>query len=144
MEIGPKQNMTKLEKETTNVSDFINAEQGDLSVPSADSNVNLVDSEQNISDKDSQSVHKDQPSQPVNIDEPEETYQNILGSGVLMKKIIKHGILVDRPTKGEQVVINLVGRLQENNDIIEEEENLEITLGDCEVTLYLKWLINSF
>lgn len=137
MEIGPKQNMTNLEKETTDVSGFINAEQGDFSVLPTDSNVNLVDSEQNNSDKD-------QPSQPLNEDDPEETYQNILGSGGLMKKIIKHGILDERPTKGEQVVINLVGRLQENNDIIEEEENLEITLGDCEVILYLKCLINSF
>ncbi|VVC40359.1 Tetratricopeptide repeat,FKBP-type peptidyl-prolyl cis-trans isomerase domain,Tetratricopeptide repeat- [Cinara cedri] len=143
MEISSKLKMTIPEKETTDISDFINGEQGNFSEPPATAlNIDLVDSEQNSNNEISQFVHEDDPPQfikedqhslPVIEDKPEQSYQDILGSGDLMKKIIKPGTLDERPTKGEQIVINLVGRLQENNDIIEEEENLEITLGDCEV-----------
>lgn len=147
MELSQNLNATIPEKETSEVSDFINGEQGNFPEPPATAlTIDLVDSEQNSNNETSQSIHEDDPPQlvkdqfslPVIEDEPEQSYQDILGSGDLMKKIIKPGTLDERPTKGEQIVINLVGRLQENNDIIEEEENLEITLGDCEVILYLK------
>lgn len=153
MEINPKHSMMIPEKGISEVSDFINAEQGDFSKPSTDSNVNLVDSERISHNEASQSEHEDEFVQPVKEDplsqsvneiEPEQSYQDILGSGDLMKKIIKSGTLDERPTKGEQIVINLVGRLQESNNIIEEKENLEITLGDCEVILYLQCLIHFF
>ncbi|XP_025415798.1 peptidyl-prolyl cis-trans isomerase FKBP8-like [Sipha flava] len=108
--------------ETSKMSAFINAEQGD----SSELPINhTIENECNT---------KDEIFEPVNENEiKEETYQDILGSGDLLKKIIKHGISDDRPMKGEQILINLVGRLEEKDDIIEEEKNLEITLGDCEV-----------
>lgn len=127
MELSSEQNNSSAEKETSNISDFIGAEQGDYSKPTTDSKVGLVDNERN---------NKDELSRPLSEEqEPEEqTYQDILGSGDLLKKIIKQGAPDDRPMKGEQIVVNLVGRLEEKDDVIEEKKNLEITLGDCEVT----------
>lgn len=121
MEQNLEKNSTIPQKNDSNVSDFINAEKGDVLETSIDSNINQVNSELNSNDTISQSVNE------------EPTYQDILGSGDLMKKIIKQGIPDERPMKGEQIVINLVGRLEENDVKIEEEKNLEITLGDCEV-----------
>lgn len=116
----------------SNIYDFINAEKADVLETSTESNINLVNSEENVNDTISQSVNEE----PI--------YQDILGSGDLMKKIIKQGTPDERPMKGEQIVINLVGRLEEKDVIIEEEKNLEITLGDCEVCylkMYNKYLI---
>lgn len=125
MESNLNQNNTIPPNTTSKVSDFITAEQGTSLEPPICSNDIQLDSEQN---------NEDFPSQPVTDDEPkEQTYQDILGSGDLLKKIIKQGAHDERPLKGEQVVINLVGRLEDNDDIFEKEENFEITLGDCEV-----------
>lgn len=127
MELGPEQNNCFIEKETTNISDFIDAEQGDNLKLTYDSKVSLIDNERN-----SEEEHSRPPIEEKQ--EPEEqTYQDILGSGDLLKKIIKQGTSDDRPMKGEQIVVNLVGRLEEKDDVIEEKTNLEITLGDCEV-----------
>lgn len=68
---------------------------------------------------------------------PPPEYVDVIGSGDLLKKIIKQGISDDRPTKDEQVVISLVGRVEGQDDIIEEVKNLEVTLGGCDV-IYLK------
>lgn len=122
----PNVNQDDTQKET---SDFINREKNDPS--------ELMDNEQN-SEKPSQSINESELVE-------EQTYQDILGSGDLMKKIIKPGALDERPMKGEQIVINLVGCLEEKGDKFEEENNLEITLGDCEVsilTLYTFYLYN--
>jgi len=129
MELNQKQSNTISPNITSKVSDFITAEQGtSIESPSTSNDIQL-DREQN---------NEDFPSRPVNEGEPkEQTYQDILGSGDLLKKIIKQGAVDERPMKGEQIVINLVGRLEENDDIFEKEENFEITLGDCEV-IYLK------
>lgn len=124
MELDPKNTSIPL-KENSKVSEFINAEQGDSPVELVNHNANIIDSEQNNKDELSKSVNESEIK--------EETYQDILGSGDLLKKIIKQGTSDDRPMKGEQILINLVGRLEEKDDIIEEEKNLEITLGDCEV-----------
>jgi len=125
MEFNQKQSNTISPNVTSKVSDFITAEQDTSLEPPISSNDIQLDKEQH---------NEDFPSQPVNEGEPkEQTYQDILGSGDLLKKIIKQGALDERPMKGEQIVINLVGRLEENDDIFEKEENFEITLGDCEV-----------
>lgn len=126
MEFNSNLNNSILEQETPKVSDSINVEQDSLFLePSINSNVNPIESEQK---------NKNDLSQSVNVNEPsEQTYQDILGSGDLMKKIIKQGTLDERPMKGEQIVINLIGHLEDNDEIIEEKKNLEITLGDCEV-----------
>jgi len=124
MELNLKQNNSIPPNVTSKVSDFITAEQEGTSLkPPISSNDIQLDTEKN---------NEDFPSQPTIEDEPkEQTYQDILGSGDLLKKIIKQGALDERPMKGEQIVINLVGRLEDNDDIFEKEENFEITLGDC-------------
>ncbi|XP_025201250.1 peptidyl-prolyl cis-trans isomerase FKBP8 [Melanaphis sacchari] len=124
MELNLEQNNTISQNITPEVSDFINAEQGSFPESSINSNDILSEDNQN---------KEALLSQPVNGDEPKETYQDILGSGDLLKKIIKQGALDERPMKGEQIIINLIGRLEDNDDIFEKEENFEITLGDCEV-----------
>ncbi|XP_022181773.1 peptidyl-prolyl cis-trans isomerase FKBP8 [Myzus persicae] len=125
MGLNLKQNNTIPPNMTSKVSDFITAEQGTSLGPSISSNDIQLDSEHNNEDVPSQSVNEGEPK--------EQTYQDILGSGDLLKKIIKQGALDERPMKGEQIVINLVGRLEDNDDIFEKEDNFEITLGDCEV-----------
>jgi len=135
MELNLNQNNTIPQNVTSKVSDFITAEQGTSLESPISSNDNQLDSEQN---------NEDFPSQPVTEGEAkEQTYQDILGSGDLLKKIIKQGALDERPMKGEQIVINLVGRLEDNDDIFEKEENFEITLGDCEV-IYIKTCFQYF
>lgn len=133
MESNLEQNITISPNMTSKVSDFINAEQGSLPESLISSNDILSDGEQN-----KEAIL----SQPTNENEfkefREQTYQDILGSGDLMKKIMNPGNVDERPMKGEQIVINLVGRLENSDDIFEKEENFEITLGDCEVILYLK------
>jgi len=132
MESNLGQNINISPNMTSKVSDFINAEQGSLPESLISTSDILLDGEQN---------KKALLSQPTNEDKFEElkeqTYQDILGSGDLMKKIIYPGNVDERPMKGEQIVINLVGRLENSDDIFEKKENYEITLGDCEVILYL-------
>jgi len=136
VELNLEQNSTISPNVTSKVSDFINAEQGGFTESSISSNDILLDDEKN---------KEALLSQPLSEGEPNvQAYQDILGSGDLMKKIIKQGALDERPMKGEQIVINLVGRLEDNDDIFEKEENFEITLGDCEVILYLKSTFNVF
>lgn len=108
----------------------------DVLNPTISSSLNLIESEQNNKDTLSHSINGSEPK--------EQTFQDILGSGDLLKKIIKEGFTDERPMKGEQIVINLVGRLEDSNEIIEDKKNIEITLGDCEVILYLKIDISYF
>lgn len=128
MESNLGQNINISSNMTSKVSDFINAEQGSLPESLISTSDILSDGEQN-----KEALF----SQPTNEDKFEElgeqTYQDILGSGDLMKKIIYPGNVDERPMKGEQIVINLVGRLENIDDIFEKKENFEITLGDCEV-----------
>ncbi|XP_050544697.1 peptidyl-prolyl cis-trans isomerase FKBP8 [Daktulosphaira vitifoliae] len=87
--------------------------------------------ESNKNHDDVENIKSDEKT--VDNDSEDQTFQDILGSGDLTKKIIKHGTKDNRPTRGEQIVIHITGRLEDNGDIIEQENNLEITLGDCEV-----------
>jgi len=136
MEVDSKINNTTPLKKTTEVSDFIKAEQCNTSEPLNNCNIDLVDNEKSDKEEISQTVNVNESKEPM--------YQDILGSGDLLKKIIKQGTLDERPMKGEQIVINLVGRLEDNNDIIEEEKNFEITLGDCEVILLSRMFMIIF
>ncbi|XP_044745021.1 peptidyl-prolyl cis-trans isomerase FKBP8 [Coccinella septempunctata] len=57
---------------------------------------------------------------------------DILGSGVIMKKILKEGTPDTRPQKQQTCVINYELFVEED-DIIQKEENFEIDLGDNDV-----------
>lgn len=70
-----------------------------------------------------------------------EAYLDILGSGDLLKRILKKSNSECRPMKDEQILISFVGRIEGKDDIIEEAEKLEITLGCCDVSMILKKII---
>lgn len=57
---------------------------------------------------------------------------DILGSGVIMKKVLKEGTPDTRPEKQETCTINYELYVEED-DVIQKEENFEIDLGDNDV-----------
>lgn len=70
------------------------------------------------------------------LDEEKESKKNdwedLLGSGSLMKKVIKEGEPDSRPQRLEKCVINYRCAL-EDGTLVEKQENFEMLLGDCEV-----------
>jgi len=112
-----EQNNTIRQNEISEDYDFINAEQVNSMDPSIDSS-------------ETKFIYKIPP--PPNENDTE-AYLDILGSGDLLKRILKSGNSEVRPVKDEQILINFVGRIEGKYDIIEEAENLEITLGGCDV-----------
>lgn len=70
--------------------------------------------------------------------EPEiEEWQDLLGSGSIMKKILIEGKPDSRPQRLERCTINYECSV-ENGDFVEKQENLEVLLGDHEVSTYIK------
>ncbi|GAB6019022.1 hypothetical protein CHUAL_000652 [Chamberlinius hualienensis] len=66
-------------------------------------------------------------------EEPEDGWVDVIGSGDLMKKIIRKGDGAHtRPERAQLVTIRIVGRL-ENGNIVEDEKEKKITVGDAEV-----------
>jgi len=117
MEQNPEQNNTIPQKEISEDYDFINAEQVNSSEPSIDSS-------------EAKFIYKIPPPPSEN---DTDAYMDILGSGDLLKRILKQGNSEERPVKDEQILISFVGRIEGKDDIIEEAENIEITLGGCDV-----------
>lgn len=70
------------------------------------------------------------PSTSEMEEEPE--WLDILGSGHLKKKVRAKGVPDSRPQRGETVIINLVGKLEDGTEF-ENKENLEVCIGDAEV-----------
>lgn len=64
--------------------------------------------------------------------EKKDQWEDLLGSGCLMKKIIKHGEPDTRPQRLEKCLINYECKL-ENGTVVEEMKDFEMLLGDCEV-----------
>lgn len=64
-------------------------------------------------------------------------WQDLLGSGSIMKKILIEGKPESRPQRLERCTINYECLL-ENGDLIEKQENLEVLLGDHEVSTKYK------
>lgn len=60
-------------------------------------------------------------------------WQDLLGSGGIMKKILVEGKPDTRPQRLERCTINYECTL-ENGDLIEKEEYIEVLLGDHEVS----------
>lgn len=67
-------------------------------------------------------------------EEKEHDWEDLLGSGSLMKKIVKEGEPDSRPMRLEKCIINYECRL-EDGTLVEEKENFEMLLGDCEVRI---------
>ncbi|KAL1501200.1 hypothetical protein ABEB36_006574 [Hypothenemus hampei] len=66
----------------------------------------------------------------------EDEWQDILGSGVILKKILKQGEQPDlRPNRSNKCIINYSCRLEDTDeeDFAEKFENYELTLGEGDV-----------
>lgn len=88
----------------------------------------------NITD-DEKVVKKDETKE-----EKEEEWLDILGSGQLKKKVIKHGQPDSRPQRADVCIIKLIGKL-ENGTIVENSDFLTIHVGDAEVIQGLDFII---
>lgn len=64
--------------------------------------------------------------------EKKHEWEDLLGSGSLMKKIVNEGHPDTRPMRLERCFINYECRL-EDGTLVDEKENFEVLLGDCEV-----------
>lgn len=64
--------------------------------------------------------------------EKKNEWEDLLGSGSLMKKILREGEPDTRPMRLESCFINYVCKL-EDGTVVEEKKNFEMLLGDCEV-----------
>lgn len=64
--------------------------------------------------------------------EKKSEWEDLLGSGSLMKRIIKEGQPDTRPQRLERCFINYECRL-EDGTLVEGKEYFEMLLGDCEV-----------
>lgn len=69
--------------------------------------------------------------------EPEDEkseWEDLLGSGSLMKKVVQKGKEDGRPQRLERCVINYECTL-EDGTLVEKRDNFEMLLGDCEVNI---------
>lgn len=77
--------------------------------------------------------------------EPDE-WEDILGSGSIMKKIIQKGTSESRPQRLQVCQINYESKL-ENGILIEKCDNFTMQLGDCDVisiSIDIVMFYNSF
>ncbi|XP_054707745.1 peptidyl-prolyl cis-trans isomerase FKBP8-like [Uloborus diversus] len=70
----------------------------------------------------------------------EDEWVDVLGSGELMKKVLKPGLGFEtRPNKGDQATVSI--RYFINDKVFEENENLKFIVGDMDVILGLDLVI---
>lgn len=117
--------------ETTKTEELVNSntpdsENNEFSDTEADTNKNKNDDENESKASGDTCVEKEQ------VDE----WQDLLGSGSIMKKILIQGKPESRPQRLERCTINYECSL-ENGDFVEKQENLEVLLGDHEVSKYI-------
>ncbi|KAK7073188.1 Peptidyl-prolyl cis-trans isomerase fkbp8 [Halocaridina rubra] len=65
---------------------------------------------------------------------------DVLGSGGLKKKIIRAGIVDSRPMKGDTVVIQAQGKLEDGTEV-DKHSQLMFTVGDSEVIVGLDMIV---
>ncbi|XP_044528245.1 peptidyl-prolyl cis-trans isomerase FKBP8 [Gracilinanus agilis] len=64
---------------------------------------------------------------------PQEEWLDILGNGLLKKKILVAAPPgAERPTKGQNVTVHLKVSLEEDGTQVEEQPSITFTLGDCD------------
>ncbi|KAK0173215.1 hypothetical protein PV328_006447 [Microctonus aethiopoides] len=66
-------------------------------------------------------------------DTTENEWMDILGNGQLRKKTITRGKKGARPERADLCTVDIIGKLQDNNKIVENFESLTIQLGDAEI-----------
>lgn len=62
-----------------------------------------------------------------------------VGSGVIMKKVLKEGESDSRPTSSNKCLINYTCRLEEadKEDFVEKADNYELALGEGDVSIFI-------
>ncbi|XP_068241907.1 peptidyl-prolyl cis-trans isomerase FKBP8 [Palaemon carinicauda] len=73
-------------------------------------------------------------------EELSDEWLDILGSGGLKKKVLKAGIVDSRPVKGDTVVIQANGRLEDGTEV-DKHTQLTFTVGDGEVIVGLDMIV---
>lgn len=99
-----------------------------MSIEYEENNEQEVNQEGTAHKTDDDSTEKNDENAQV-----ENEWVDILGSGVIQKKILKEGIPDSHPQRQQTCVINYELFVEEN-DIIQKEENFEIELGDNDVS----------
>ncbi|XP_014470017.1 PREDICTED: peptidyl-prolyl cis-trans isomerase FKBP8 isoform X2 [Dinoponera quadriceps] len=66
-------------------------------------------------------------------DQPVDEWMDILGNGQLKKKVLLAGDKGIRPNRSDTCTLKIVGRLKDNDTIVENYDDLVIQLGDVEV-----------
>lgn len=119
-------------KETENLDDETLDEEGvdhveSVSLPSVEGDAPSIKSNQLSIDGSASSIDTDKPAK----DKCE--WEDLLGSGCLMKKILKEGAPKTRPTRLQTCFLKYKCTL-EDETVVEEFNDLKIQLGDCEVS----------
>lgn len=68
----------------------------------------------------------------VGVEAKEKEWEDLLGSGSLMKKVVREGKADSRPQRLERCLINYECTL-EDGELVEKKESFGLLLGDCEV-----------
>ncbi|XP_066260669.1 peptidyl-prolyl cis-trans isomerase FKBP8 isoform X2 [Euwallacea similis] len=110
----PEQDQLKPES-----SEFVTNETKEKTSEDTDSSRNLNSNEKDL----------------VEGDEKSKEWQDILGSGIIMKKVLNEGEPESRPLKSDKCIINYTCRLEEadEKDFAMEEKNFELALGEGDV-----------
>lgn len=66
--------------------------------------------------------------------ENKDEWVDLLGSGSIMKKIIREGLPDTKPQRLQKCRINYTCTLEDDPEVILQEEGNEIFLGDCDVS----------
>lgn len=69
----------------------------------------------------------------ISVQETQEEWEDILGSGSIMKKIVQHGKPDSRPQRLQNCEINYEIQL-EDGVLVEKCNNFVMQLGDCDVS----------
>lgn len=73
-------------------------------------------------------------------EELSDEWLDVLGSGGLKKKVLKAGIVDSRPVKGDTVIIQANGRLEDDTEV-DKHTQLTFTIGDGEVIVGLDMIV---
>lgn len=68
-------------------------------------------------------------------------WEDIIGNGQLLKKVLRKGEHMNRPTSGDVCVLNIEGRLASNSKVIQKYKNLEVIAGEGDLIQVLHYYL---
>jgi len=94
----------------------------------------LTDNEIKASTTEEENTEEVKSSESENKDmEDPDGWEDILGSGRLMKRVVRKGSEDSKPPKGARVTVNVIEKLQETEEEVGKRENLQFNVGESEV-----------